>query len=471
MISAATDNPVAAPRLPIGRIFGYGLGDFAFNFYWFPLQLFLTYYYTDVLGLPSATAGGIIMICLVWDGIVDPYIGLLANRTRTRWGRYRPYMLFGCVPLAASFTLMFMPVPFKDTPLIVYAFATQLLFRTLYGAVNIPYGAMMATMTRDSMERNYLAGVRMLCALGGGSVVSYFTPRLVSYFRAQDQVGEPTSAYFIATAILSTCAIVVILASFAATEERVAADDASTPKVSVVDLLKMLATNVPFLQVMAGNALFSFSNILINSSLAYYVQYYLGQPQTVTGNIGGLMPLMQLFAVLPWTFVARLIGKRGSWIAGLACAIAPLVVLFVSQSRDVATVYWCLGAYSLGSASMAVNFWSIVPDTVEYGEWRSGIRAEGFIFGFVTLIQKIALGLSSAFLGVYLGWIGYTANQTQSASTLAGLKLLLTVIAGAGLIGSAIVMYFYKLDATRHRALVDEIAARRTARTSLNAAQ
>ena len=170
----------AAPPLPIGRIVGYGIGDFGFNFYWLPLQLFLAYYYTDVLGLSSRVAGLIIFACLTWDGIVDPLIGIIANRTRTRWGKYRPYLLYGAVPLAASFALMFMPVPFKDSALIAYALATQILFRTLYGVVNIPYGALMAQMTRSSLERNWLAGSRMVCAFAGGAVVSYITPRLVA---------------------------------------------------------------------------------------------------------------------------------------------------------------------------------------------------------------------------------------------------------------------------------------------------
>jgi len=464
MNTAANNSLPGSTKLPFGRIFGYGLGDFAFNFYWFPLQLFLTYYYTDVVGLPSTTAGAITLVCLVWDGVVDPYIGLLANKTRTRWGRYRPYMLFGCVPLAASFALMFAPVPLHDTSLIVYAFATQLLFRTLYSAVNIPYGAMMATMTRDSMQRNWLAGVRMFCALGGGAIVSKYTPRLVAHFRAQDQIGVPTSAYFIATAILAFCAIVVILVCYASTEERVLAEESAAPKISIGPLLKMLAKNVPFLQVMGANALFSFSNTLVNASLAYYVQYYLGQPQTVTGDIGATMPFMQLLAVIPWAIAARVVGKRWAWIAGLGVALLSLAALFLSAPRDLDVIYICLGAYSVGAASMAVNFWSIVPDTVEYGEWRSGIRAEGFVFGFVTLIQKVALGLSSAFLGGYLSWIGYVANQAQSADTLEGLRLLITVIAGAGLVGSAVVMFFYRLDTAAHGTLLREIAARQTAR-------
>jgi glycoside/pentoside/hexuronide:cation symporter, GPH family len=224
-----------------------------------------------------------------------------------------------------------------------------------------------------------------------------------------------------------------------------------------------LGGNAPFLQIMFANALFSFANILINMSLAYYVQYYMGQPQTVTGKIGALMPFMQLLAVIPWTIVSRFIGKRRAWISGLALALIPLLVMYVLDSHSTNVVYACLIVYSFGAASMAVNLWSMVPDTVEYGEWRTGFRAEGFIFGFVTLIQKVGFGVTSAFLGFYLSAIGYVANQTQSPATLVGLKLLVTLIAGGGLVASAVVMYFYRLDASRHAELVREIAARRTA--------
>ena len=117
--------------------------------------------------------------------------------------------------------------------------------------------------------------------------------------------------------------------------------------------------------------------------------------------------------------------------------------------------------YAIGSASIGVNFWSIVPDTVEYGEWRTGVRAEAFVFGFVTLIQKIALGASSAFLGAYLGWAGYVANQPQTEETAQAIKLMITLVAAAGLIVSAAVMHFYRLDARTHAKLVQEIAARK----------
>ena len=446
-----------APPLPIGRIIGYGIGDFGFNFYWLPLQLFLAYYYTDVLGLTSKVAGLIIFACLTWDGICDPLIGILANRTRTRWGKYRPWLLFGAAPLALSFALMFAPVPVTDLALTGYAFATQILFRTLYGAVNIPYGALMAQMTRNSMERNWLAGSRMVCAFAGGAVVSYITPRLVEHFAANDKA----SAYFTATAILGVAATALVLVTFAATDERPGAGSGEESRPTLRDLLKMLSVNVPFLQIMAGIGFYSFANMLINSGLVYFVKYNLGRDEAVAGGVASIMLIAQAASILPWTIASRYLGKRRAWLAGLAMAAIGPVGLYSMASPDLGTVYLLLGIYSVGSGATAVNFWSIVPDTVEYGELRTGVRGEAFIFGFVTLVQKVALGVSSAFLGLYLGWIGYAANEVQSATVLAGIKLLVTLIAGCGLLASFVVMYFYRLDAARHAQIVSEIEARR----------
>jgi glycoside/pentoside/hexuronide:cation symporter, GPH family len=462
MESVSASAPITVPAsatqpLPFPRILGYGIGDFGFNFYWFSLQLFLAYYYTDVLGLRSEVAGLIIFMCLTWDGLVDPAIGILANRTRSRWGKYRPYLLFGSLPLAASFALMFAPVGLEGTALIAYAFATQILFRTMYGLVNIPYSALMATMTRDSMQRNWLAGVRMVCAFLGTAVVSYFTPQLVTYFTSSSRAA----GYFSATAVLAAIATVFTLVTFAATREESSITQSKEPPPPVADLLRMLAKNTPFLQIIAGIGFFSFANILVSSGLVYYVKYNLGASETIAGEAAGLMQITITVMILPWTLAARYIGKRRAWLAGLVIAFAGLVGLYLSDSREVSVLYGFLIVYAIGSASIGINFWSIVPDTVEYGEWRSGVRAEAFVFGFVTLIQKIALGVSSAFLGIYLGWVGYVANQPQSPGALAGIKLMITLVAAAGLIVSALVMYFYSLDAPTHARLVREIAARK----------
>jgi GPH family glycoside/pentoside/hexuronide:cation symporter len=460
-IRPASTPATAVDRLPLGRILGYGIGDFGFNFYWYSLQLFLFFYYTDVMGLPSNVAGVIMLVCLTWDGVADVAIGVLANRTRTRWGKYRPYLLFGSLPLAASFALMFVPIGVEGTALIAYALVTQILFRTMYALVNIPYSALMATMTRDSMQRNRLAGVRMLCAFLGTAVVSYFTPQLVTYFTGSS--SSRAAAYFSATAVLAVIATVFTLMTFAATREEPEITQSTEPPPAVRELLSMLAKNVPFLQIIAGIGFFSFANILVTSGLVYYVKYYLGQTETVAGEAAALMQVTITVMILPWTFVVRYIGKRWAWLAGLAIAFAGLAGLYLSTSREISVLYGFLIVYAIGSASIGINFWSIVPDTVEYGEWRTGVRAEAFVFGFVILIQKIAFGVTSAFLGMYLSWVGYVANQPQSAETIAGLKLMITLVAAGGLIASAVAMYFYRLDASTHGRLVREIAARRLA--------
>ena len=208
------------------------------------------YYFADVLGLRGEVAGLIIFLCLTWDGLVDPAIGILANRTRTRWGKYRPFLLFGSIPLAASFAFMFAPTGLEGAALIGYAFATQILFRTMYGLVNIPYSALMATMTRDSMQRNWLAGTRMIFAFLGTAVVSYFTPRLVTYFTS----GGRTAGYFGATAVLAALATVFTIVTFLTTREDSSITHAKEQPPPVRELLRMVAQNVPFLQIIAGIA-------------------------------------------------------------------------------------------------------------------------------------------------------------------------------------------------------------------------
>ena len=226
----------------------------------------------------------------------------------------------------------------------------------------------------------------------------------------------------------------------------------------------MVAKNVPFLQIIAGIGFFSFANMLVCSGLVYYVKYYLGETEAIAGQAASLMQITITAMILPWTIAARYVGKRWAWQAGLAIAFAGLVGLYFSGAREVSVLYGFIVVYAIGSASIGINFWSIVPDTVEYGEWRTGVRAEAFVFGFVTLIQKIALGASSAFLGGYLGWAGYVANQPQTPAD------------GAGDQGDDYIGRGRRSDRLRagdaflppgcqaHARLVQEIAARKTGR-------
>ena len=181
-------TPVAiADRLSLPRKLGFTLGDYACNIYWQSLSLFLLFFYTDVVGLSAATAGWIYMVASIWDGAIDPLIGAVADRTRSRFGRYRPYILFGAVPLGLSFCLLYYKPPFQGTGLVVWLLATHILLRTTYAILNIPFMSLNARMTTSSSERSTLAGFRMLFATLAGLTVAIPRSRWSHGSRARDR--------------------------------------------------------------------------------------------------------------------------------------------------------------------------------------------------------------------------------------------------------------------------------------------
>ena len=228
----------ANARLPLAQRLGYGIGDFGFNLFFTTASLYLLFYYTDVLGLSPATAGWVFAVALIWDALFDPVMGFIANRTRTRWGRYRPYLLFGGVPLAISWALMFLPVPFTGGALVMFAVATHILFRTLYGVVGMPYLALSATMTRDSHERGILASIRMVAATSCGLFAAFFTLKLVAL------LGGGSIGFFWTAAIYGALASLVFLVVFLTSVETVA--DRAEPSPTFGEMLRSLRGNRAF---------------------------------------------------------------------------------------------------------------------------------------------------------------------------------------------------------------------------------
>lgn len=227
------------PALSFGRKVGYGAGDFGFNLFFSTASLYLLYYYTDVLGLPPATAGWIFAVALIWDAVFDPVMGYLASRTRTRWGRYRPYILFGAVPLAASWILIFVPTGLTGTALLLAALAFHVLFRTLYAVVSMPYLALTAVITSDSADRGVLAGVRMAFAATCGLFAAFSTLKFVSAF------GGGQRGFLWTAVLFGALAALIFAVVFASTRERVESDQ-SAPEPSAADMLRMLRGNHAF---------------------------------------------------------------------------------------------------------------------------------------------------------------------------------------------------------------------------------
>ncbi|PZQ64229.1 MAG: hypothetical protein DI570_06110 [Phenylobacterium zucineum] len=443
-----------------GRTRGaYAIGAFGTDLFWQSTSFYLLFYYTDVLGLPNTTAGLVFGAAMVWDGLIDPAMGVIANRTNTRRGRYRPYILLGAVPLAAAYVLMHAQ-PFMGVGAsAVFALLAHMLFRTAYTAVSIPYGSLSAALTTDSAERNRLAMFKVLGAASAGLVVALASHPFLALW------PTPAHGWLALSLLWGVLATGAFVAMYALTRERADVAQEATPGLS--DLLKATLRNPPFLVVISAIMLVSIATTVTGKVIVYYFTYYLQRP-----DLAGPALAIQVISVIVltpvWAWVAHRFSKRWAWLGGTAIAAVGQAVLMAYRGVDPTIVLAILALIAVGAAAIPVIFWSLAPDVVEIGEWTTGLRAEGMVFGVVTLGQKVALGVGIGLTGVLLDVIGYHPNAAQAPATLAGLHLMITLPALVGYVGSGIVMAFYSLDGERHRRLVRALewrAARRTARS------
>lgn len=444
------DRHGAEPSL--GSIIGYGAGDFAFNLSFTFASLFLLYFYTDVLEIDAGTAGLIIMAALIWEGVTDPIIGMMVNRTRSRWGRYRPYLLLGAVPLGVSMAAMFLPLGLSGGALVAYSFVTHLVYRTIYTVVNIPYIALSAQMTTDSDKRGQLAAVRMLFAIACGLMLASASLPLAK------ALGGGQMGFFLLSILYAVLATLVLVLTFSVTRETVVVGDDAHP--SIGDMLATLKVNRPFLLLFAATALGTTGYTMSGKALVYYLKYWVGSEAVVTLGLVTMLGAAAL-AMVPWMVVAKRTSKRTVWLAGAGLNIAAYLVILLIAPKEGPLLWGTLLLIGVGNSGFILTFWSMLPDTVEFGEYQTGTRAEGAIFGLIAFSQKVALGIGTGLIGVVLGAIGYVANQPQSPETLHGIVYL---YGGGPLLlfsASILVIWGYPLDSKTHRQLVQAIADRR----------
>jgi GPH family glycoside/pentoside/hexuronide:cation symporter len=435
---------------------GYGVGDYGINLYWQTLNLFVLFFYTDILEIPATIAGTIYAIASLWDAITDPVMGFIAQRTRTKWGSYRPYLLFGSVPFALSFLLMFYKPAAGPVFTIAIALLAHLLFRTLYTVVAIPYSSLSARMVTDSKERARLSGFRMFFAMLGGITVAFFTDKLVAFYGAGDQalgfMAAAATASLVATALLVLCFL-------STTEEAVADDPAAFVRLSWHDIYISMRANWPLQLIFFGTILAGLLNTFLGKSILYFFKYNL-DAEEMRGTALALMFVVGVMTMPFWVWFMNKTSKRTAFITCKSVAAFGLLVLFFNPSNDPWVIIGNIGLATLGSSGIAVAFWAMVPDTVEYGEWKTGKRNESMIFGALSFAQKASIGLGAFLVGVSLDLIGYVPNEVQSDGTLLGIRTMVALMPFIGAVGTAAIMWFYPINADFHARMVKDIKAR-----------
>lgn len=435
------------------RNLAYGIGCFGTDIYWQSVSFFLLFYYTDVLEIPNTIAGLIFMLATFWDAITDPIMGMIAARTAGRLGGYRKWLLFGAIPLGISFVLMFAQPYIIDqgTGLVVLTVLAHVLFRTAYTAVSIPYGALAARITSDSDMRGRLASYRVIFGLLAGLVVALTMRSLVTAIGGEDE----KFGFLVVNAIFAVIGTAAIMVTYLGVQEKTDVEAEVMP--SYPDMLKMILANKPLQVVVSGIIILSVSSVLLTKTVLYYFEHYIGDESL--GDTALAIILLPLLLLTPfWAWFSRRTSKRMTWIVGSLISAAVSFAFFAYAGRDpgVTLIFFALSA--CGSAALPVTFWSMIPDTVEVGEFKTGVRAEGAIYGSITLSQKIGLAFGGGIIGILLDVIGYTANQAQTEATKAGLHTLITLAPAIMTVVGVVIISRYTLDANLHRRLRVAIA-------------
>ena len=432
---------------------GYGSGDFGFNLYFAGLNLYLLYYYTDVLNIDPAVAGLIIMLPVIWDGVSDPLMGWIVTRTRSRFGKFRPYILFGAPLMGFSFVGMFAaPIWFPDH-MIVACLVTHTIFRTAYTVASVPYSSLAAALTHNSQERGTMAGVRLMAAMIGGIVTAATMLELARFFGNGDMrqgFVQVASVY----ALLSSVMMVVI---FLTTSNEVSLVSRQT--VTSRQTFSFLRHNRAFWILCGASFVGVIGSAIGGKSIVYYINYYAGHPDSVS-EVMSIGILGAGIGIPLWTLVARQMSKRWVWMIGASGAALVNLALFFLDVTAVSTLSALIFCNGIMGGAVAVMFWSMLPDTVEYGQWRSRIRDDGIVFGLSQLISKAGSGLGVGMIGLLLSAIGYTAGIDQSAETLQGIRASAFLVPAAASLLSALVIAFYPLDSTLHARIVRGLARR-----------
>ncbi|MAH22425.1 MAG: hypothetical protein CMP82_01340 [Gammaproteobacteria bacterium] len=455
----ANPTPNDAKRVSWITTVGYGSGDFGFNLYFAGLNLYLLYYYTDILNIDPAVAGLIIMLPVIWDGISDPLMGWIVTRTRSRFGKFRPYILFGAPFMGLSFVGMFAaPIWFPDH-VVVACLVTHTIFRTAYTVASVPYSSLAAALTHDSQERGTMAGIRMIAAMIGGIVTAATMLELARYFGNGD-MRQGFVQVAIVYGLLSSAMMVII---FLTTSQEVSLVSSKT--VTSRQTLSFLRHNRAFWILCGASLVGVIGSAIGGKSIVYYINYYAGHPESVS-DVMSIGILGAGIGIPIWTVVARHLSKRWVWVIGASGASLLNLALFLFDVKDVSTLSALAFCNGLIGGAVAVMFWSMLPDTVEYGQWRSGVRDDGIVFGLSQLISKAGSGLGVGMIGLLLSAIGYNAGIEQSAATLQGIRASAFLIPAAASALSVLVILFYPLDAQLHAQIVRGLARQNLSTTN-----
>jgi GPH family glycoside/pentoside/hexuronide:cation symporter len=435
---------------------GYGIGDLGGNMFFTIIAFWLLGFFVDVLGLGAALAGTAILLGRAWDAVSDPVMGVVSDRTRTPFGRRRPYLLFGGILLIAAMVVLFLDVrrlAWSQNGLFLWATLSFAFASTVYTVVFVPYGALTADLARTYNERTSLTGYRMAFAIVGTLVGAGLFPIVVELLGG--------GGYTLAAAVFGALMTVTILLTFASVRERgpVAGTEAQASGVLRSYLRAMRFR--PFLLALAPWTLHMTGIVIITSSVGFYFQHIHGRADLAPLASGALL-IAAFIGVVFWVRRGRRASKSASYSIGMGIFGAALLLVFFVGHLDVAVLFILLVVAGFGLATNYVMPWSILPDVIDAAQLESGVREEGLFYGLFTFWQKLGLGLAGFVAGLVLNATGYVAGGDAVQTELAqlGIRLLIGPIPAVLFLAGILIMIRYPIDRARHAQIVELLESR-----------
>ena len=433
---------------PIEKI-GYGLGDFGSNVVFQTILILLPAFYTDVFGLAPAAMGTMFLAVRLLDTVTDPIMGMVADNTNTKWGKFRPYLLWFAIPFSVVFVFTFITPDFSENGKLAYAYLTYAALMVLYTVVNIPYCALGGVITSDSQERVSANSYRFFIATSAGVLISYFAPDLIEYFGN----GNEQDGYPYAMSVFGVLAILAFFGCFALTKERVK-QVASTKGSLSVDF-KTLLKNDQWLVVALLFLVLLVPIVLRGASQVYYVKWFIGDAELIAAFLT-TGTFCQMIGAGFASSLTKKLGKVPAYILVQSIIVVGSIALYFVSNSNLYAIFILFGVVNFFVQMGAPILFTMAADTVEYGELKTGRRVTGLVFSGALFALKLGVAAGGWLIGLILAYYGYDGKaEAQSPEAIQGIVLSLTLFPAIGHFLLIPIVSFYKLNKKR----CDEIRA------------
>jgi glycoside/pentoside/hexuronide:cation symporter, GPH family len=450
-------------KLTLKEKVGYGFGDAASSMFWKLFSMYLMFFYTDIYGIPAIMIGTMFLVTRIWDAAFDPIVGVIADRTESRWGKFRPYLLWMAIPFGIAGVLTFTTPTLSVSGKIIYAYLSYSLMMMIYSLINVPYASLLGVMSADGKERTTLSSFRMVFAFLGSILALALVNPLVNIFGGSVK-GHEQGAWQLAIIVFAVIAIGLFWLSFSWTRERV--KPIAKEKTSLNHDIKDLFVNRPWWILLGSGIAALIFNSIRDGAAIYYFKYFVGNQNLISMYL----VLGQIFNIAGIIFVTPLahkFGKKATYLSAMAIATGLSISFYWLGKENIVQIMVLQCLISVCAGSIFPLLWAMYADIADYSEWKTGRRATGLIFSSSSMSQKFGWTLGGALTGWLLGMYGFQANVVQSVEAQSGIRMMLSIFPAIGTVLSVFFIFIYPLNEKIMKKIGTELAERRESNLSL----